>query len=149
MWIGMIGLLIGYAGAMVSILGVPSSPAIKGVLAGVCTLFFGFFVLMMSGVRTWMGGGARTALLASGEAARAKILELKETGITVNKQPVADIVMEVRPEGRAPYQATVRQVIGRLQLGDFHTGTELWVRFDPTDPRRVAIGGGPPETQDT
>ena len=78
-------------------------------------------------------------LLANGEFAQAKILRLAETGMMINNQPVADILMEVHPRNRAPYQAQARMAISMLRVAQVQPGAVVPVRFDPSDASKVVI----------
>ena len=78
-------------------------------------------------------------LLANGEYAQAKILRLNETGMMINNQPVADIVMEVHPHNRTPYHASARMAISMLRVAQVQPGAVVPVRFDPTDLSKVVI----------
>ena len=75
-----------------------------------------------------------------GIAAPAEILRLWDTGITVNKDPVIGLEVEVRPPDRPPYKATIeKSLISRLDIPQFQPGKVIQVRFDPQAPERVAI----------
>jgi hypothetical protein len=80
------------------------------------------------------------ALRASGLSAQAEILSVWDTGTTVNENPVIGLQVQVRIEGKAPYQAIIKKsVVSRLDLARFQTGKVIPVRVDPQDPSRVAI----------
>jgi hypothetical protein len=67
-------------------------------------------------------------------------LKIWDTGMTVNNDPVIGLRVEVTPEGRAPYNATIKKaLISRLDVPQFQPERVIPVRVDPTDPQRVAI----------
>ena len=75
-----------------------------------------------------------------GIPAKATILKLWDTGITINNDPVIGLEVEVAPEGRSPYVATIkRSLISRLDVPQFQPRSVIPVRFDPNNPERVAI----------
>jgi len=79
-------------------------------------------------------------LQVSGTAAPAEILQLWDTGITMNKDPVIGLEVEVRPADRPPYKAKIeKSLISRLDIPQFQPGKVIQVRFDPQAPERVAI----------
>src|SRR5580704_15862128 len=79
-------------------------------------------------------------LQASGIPAEAAILQIWDTGITVNEDPVIGMRVEVRPKDGAPYEATIKKSeISRLDLPQFQPGNVIPVRIDPKDPQHVAI----------
>lgn len=76
---------------------------------------------------------------AIGEPARAKVLRIWDTGITVNENPVVGFLLEVYPEGGATYQAETKAIISRLDIPQIQPGAILPVKFDPDNPSRVAL----------
>ena len=91
------------------------------------------------------------ALLATGEAAPAVILSAEDTGVTVNDSPRVRLTLEVRPAGAAPYRAQTTMLVGRLQTAMVAPGMPVRVKFDPAEPRRVAVEafGVAPESFET
>lgn len=86
------------------------------------------------------GVSAAKDLQATGTAAQAEILRLWDTGITMNKDPVIGLEVEVRPADRPPYTAKIeKSLISRLDIPQFQPGKVIQVRFDPKAPERVAI----------
>ncbi|MBG0815510.1 hypothetical protein [Planomonospora sp. ID82291] len=78
-------------------------------------------------------------LLAGGVPAAAVVLSMRDTGMTVNDQPLVGFELEVRPEGAAPYRVAHRETLPRLLVGAVLPGSALSVRIDPADPRRLAV----------
>jgi hypothetical protein len=86
------------------------------------------------------GVSAAKDLQVTGTAAPAEILRLWDTGITMNKDPVIGLEVEVRPADRPPYTAKIeKSLISRLDIPQFQPGKVIQVRFDPKAPERVAI----------
>ena len=79
-------------------------------------------------------------LQVNGAAASARILEIWDTGITVNDDPVIGMRVEIaRPDGSS-YDATIpKSLISRLDVPRFQPGSTVPVRIDPQDPARVAL----------
>ena len=79
-------------------------------------------------------------LQESGQPGSAKILEIWDTGITVNNDPVIGMRVEIeRPEGTS-YRAIIpKSLISRLDIPRFQPGSVVAVRIDPQDPSRMAL----------
>lgn len=79
-------------------------------------------------------------LQESGVPASARILEIWDTGITVNDDPVIGMRVEIgRPDGTA-YPATIpKSLISRLDIPRFQPGATVQVRIDAQDPALVAL----------
>jgi hypothetical protein len=102
--------------------------AVLALLAG-CTV-----VDRMSGVSD------AKELQRSGVAASARILEIWDTGITVNDDPVIGMRVEVSPPDGPVYPATIpKSLISRLDIPRFQPGATVSVRIDPKNPDRLAL----------
>jgi hypothetical protein len=88
-----------------------------------------------------MSGVAETKRLqASGVAASARIMEIWDTGITVNQDPVIGMKVEVTRADGSTYSATIpKTLISRLDIPRFQLGAVVEVRVDPQDPAKVAL----------
>lgn len=88
-----------------------------------------------------MSGVSETReLQKSGLPASAHILEIWDTGITVNEDPVIGMRVEVSPPDGPAYSATIpKSLISRLDIPRFQPGATVSVRIDPRDPDRVAL----------
>ncbi len=76
----------------------------------------------------------------AGEPAEAVVLDIWDTGITVNQDPVVGLLVEVRPTDRPAYRATIgKSLISRVHVPQFQPGSRVPVRIDRTDPMRVAL----------
>jgi hypothetical protein len=146
---GKIGMVGGIAGAAIGVI-VPlivclTSPGDFGSKAGglifiiiFALVFFGIFFFAFRKVFGPMG--KQRKLQKIGIPAEATILEVGETGITVNNiYPVVKLKLEVRPPGGQPYQAELQTIIERLDIPQFQPGTVLAVKYDPKDPSNVAL----------
>lgn len=88
-----------------------------------------------------MSGVAETKRIQeSGVAARARILEIWDTGITVNQDPVIGIRAEVTRADGSTYTAKIpKSLISRLDVPRFQPGSSVDVRIDPQDSSKVAL----------
>jgi hypothetical protein len=79
-------------------------------------------------------------LQASGVAASARVVEIWDTGITVNQDPVIGLKVEVTRADGTTYAATIpKSLISRLDVPRFQPGSVVDVRIDPQDPMKVAL----------
>lgn len=82
------------------------------------------------------------ALEQRGVPAAATVLELWDTGWTINENPQVGLRLEVRPPGDMPFEARTKAVVSRLMVGQIRPGAVLEVRYDPKDKRRVVVVSG-------
>jgi len=89
-----------------------------------------------------MSGVSEThAIQKIGEPARATVIEVWDTGITVNNDPVIGLrlTVEERP-GHPPYEAVIKKsLVSRVHVPQFQPGSHVPIRIDPKDPARVAL----------
>ena len=105
------------------------------VIAVIIPLIFSFRML-----RNVLGGMAQTrTLMANGVPAQATILKMWDTGTTVNDNPLVGLLLEVRPQDRPAYQVQTQSLVSRLKIPLVQTGATVPVKFDPSDPAKVAL----------
>lgn len=66
-----------------------------------------------------------------GLPAQATILEISDTGTTINNDPVVRMLLEVRTPGGVPFQAEAERLISRLKIPQFQPGAVVQVKYDP------------------
>ena len=74
-----------------------------------------------------------------GRPAQALILQIADTGWTLNDDPVVDFLLEVHPEQEESYQARTKIVISRVHIPQFQPGATVPVRIDPKNRERVSL----------
>lgn len=115
---------------------------------GRTALLGAFLLLALPGCLSAFGGGMSDELRQKGVPAPAEILEIWDTGWTINDNPVIGMKVRVRPSDRPPFEATIEKTtVSRIAVPQFQPGNGVWVRFDPDDPRVVAVdpeGGSRP-----
>ena len=84
----------------------------------------------------------RELMQGKGRPAQALILQIRDTGVTLNENPQVEFSLEVRPEGASPYQAQTTALVSRLSVQKYQPGAIISVLYDPSDPSRVAVIGG-------
>jgi hypothetical protein len=78
-------------------------------------------------------------VLRTGEPASAIVLEVQDTNITINNNPMAKLKLEVQPKRGAKFTTEVRVIVPRLNPGYYTPGMTVQVKIDPNDPTYVAI----------
>jgi len=105
-----------------------------------CGLIAALAVSACSGiVGKFSGRNDACAILEVGAPASARIVRLIDTGTRINDDPVVEFILEISPQDAAPYQASTRGLVSRLDIPAIQPGTVLPVKYDRNDPSRVAL----------
>lgn len=127
-----IGIIGGLAGALAAIIAAPIPGTIMTVV--MCSIFYFTF-------KSVLGPEVEARkILENGVDAEATILEVNETGWTVNDiYYIVNFVVEVRPKDQPSYKAKIRGMISRLTMPQFQPGSIVPVKYDPNNPQKVAL----------
>jgi len=91
-------------------------------------------------VDQWTGVKTACDLRADGVPARAEILSIWDTGITVNDEPVIGLRVRVMPLEGADFEAQIpKALIGRLQVPQYQPGKIVPVVFSRADQTLVGL----------
>lgn len=130
-----IGAIIGLLGFLVgAVVAIAAAPVVGSILTAVFIIIFG----LAFGI-PYFRSRKQNILLKTGRRANGKIIELWDTGITINKQPQIGLKIEVKPDTGAPFIAECIMVISRLQTSYYQVGINCVVRYDPENTNTVAI----------
>ena len=135
-WIGIFG---GVIGLLVGISAVVTTGGKEGIYigAGMLVLFGGMFYLFY---RLFFKPMLNTnRLQKTGISARAIILEVNDTGVTVNNSPQIKLKLEVKNSFGQKYTTQIRTLVSRLNPGAFRPGMEIPVKVDPKNEMNVVI----------
>lgn len=106
-----------------------------GIIVASIVFSIVIIVFVLRYVRGMTGGDLR----ASGIPAQATVLKFWDTGASINDNPVAGLLLEVRgPNGEA-YQVQTKSMIPRLSVGMLQPGAVVRVKIDPQNQQRVAL----------
>jgi hypothetical protein len=94
-------------------------------------------VVVMFIVRRFTGPDKQ--LLATGETAQATVMQIWDTGVSINDNPRVGLLLEVHPANRPAYQVKTAQTVSRLQTSLYQPGQTLEVKIDPNDQKKIAI----------
>ncbi|AKJ28881.1 DUF3592 domain-containing protein [Caldimonas brevitalea] len=78
-------------------------------------------------------------LRREGIAARATVLQARQTGTWVNKNPEIEFRLGVEKPGQPPYEVTLKKTVPVLNLTSVQVGSVLQVRVDRENPQRLAF----------
>lgn len=135
-----VGILAGIAGlgtgVAVDIL-VNGRPTLISAIVVIAGLLMGLLFAVIFGS---LFGANR--LLKTGAAAQATVLEVWDTGVTVNQNAIqVGLKLRVSPPDGPPYETSARTFVSRLNPGVYRPGMLLNVRYDPKNPNKVAVEG--------
>jgi hypothetical protein len=74
-----------------------------------------------------------------GIPARARVLDVEDTGITINKNPQVKLLLEIKDQQGRVYQTHCRTLVSRLHPGMYLPGMEVHVKVDPANEKNVMI----------
>ena len=75
-----------------------------------------------------------------GRSGNAVITSATDSGDRAAGNTVADLDMQVTPEGGDPYPVTLRYIIAGQDLGPYAPGSSYSVKIDPENPQNVTFG---------
>ena len=104
-----------------------------GVIA-VPVMLIIFAVVMVGTMRNVM-----PARIKNGITAPARVLQVRDTGVSINDNPQVGLTVEVTPPGRAPFQAEVKTIVSRLNAALVQPGLDVQVVYDPQNPKRIQV----------
>ena len=135
-WIGIIG---GIIGLLVGVGAVVATAGQSGIYVGLgmLVLFGGMFYLFYRLFFKPMINAAR--LQKTGLPGKATILEVKDTGVTINNSPQVKLMLEVKNSYGQKYNAQCRVLVSRINPNMFMPGMEVPVKIDPKNEQNVVI----------
>jgi hypothetical protein len=135
-WIGIIG---GIVGLLVGVGAVVSTGGSMGIYMGMgmLALFGGMFYLFYRLFFKPMINAGR--LQKTGLPGKARILEVKDTGITINNNPQVKLTLEVKNNFGQKYTTQCRVLVSRINPNAYIPGMELPVKIDPKNEMNVVI----------
>jgi hypothetical protein len=79
----------------------------------------------------------QSELVHAGRRAPAVVIEVKDTGTTVNNQPRVRLRLRVQPEGEPPFEVERKLLVSRLAIP--RVGERVEVAYDPDDRDRFTF----------
>lgn len=136
MWVGIIGGIVGLLAGVIAVLTTAgkSGPLIAAVML---LIFGGMFYLFY---RLFFKPMINTARLQkTGLPGTARILEVRDTGVTVNNNPQVKLIVEVKNSFGQRYNATIRTLVSRINPFAYQPGMEVPVKIDPKNEQNVVL----------
>lgn len=107
----------------------------------------GFLVIPLAvslGIVIWlMAKRKRIAeLVATGKQGTAVVLDLSDTGVTINDDPRVKLLLEIHIPNYQPYQAKKTVTLPLIYMSQVQTGSTVQVLADPEQPdneKRIAL----------
>jgi hypothetical protein len=135
-WIGLIGGLIGLIAGITAVVATAGSMGIY-MGAGMLLLFGGMFYLLYRLFFKPLLNAGR--LQKTGLPGKARILEVKDTGVTINNNPQVKLILEIKNSLGQKYTTQCRVLVSRINPGAYMPGMELPVKIDPRNEMNVAL----------
>ena len=135
-WIGIIG---GIGGLLVGIISVVTVAGEVGLYigAGMLVLFGGMFYLFYRIFFKPMINASR--LQKTGIAGTATILEVRDTGVTINNNPQIKLILEVKNPLGQKYTTQSRVMVSRINPNAYRPGMTVPVKIDPKNEMNVVL----------
>ena len=84
-------------------------------------------------------------LQKTGISGKAKILEVHDTGVTINNNPQVKLIVEVKNSFGQHYNATIRTLVSRINPFAYQPGMEIPVKIDPKNEQNVVLDFSGPQ----
>lgn len=128
---------IPFAGIFIGMIGFPSGsyswgelpPLTRYSLIAVGVFFVATFLFLFGA--PVVSGLTNRAIKKTGIPAQAEILQIWDTGTTINENPVVRMRLEVRPSDGPAFVAEEEKLISRLKIPAIQPGAIIQVRYDP------------------
>ena len=136
-WIGIIGGIIGLAVGIIAVISTTTGSMGLIIAAAMLLIFGGMFYLFYRLIFKGMINVSR--LQKTGIPGKATIVEVRDTGITINNNPQAKLILEIKNSFGQRYQAETRVIVSRLNPGAYQPGMEVPVKIDPKNEKNVVL----------
>ena len=90
-------------------------------------------------IEKYTGESVNKPIRESGTPASAEVLEIWDTGVRLNDNPVVGFRLMVTLEDGTRYEAEARNVVSIVHIPQVQPGAVLPVKVDPEDHRLVAL----------
>lgn len=135
-WIGIIAGLGGFAAGLAAVILTTGKDAIW-ITAIMLSFFGGMFYLFYRIFFKPMLNARR--LMRIGLPGKAKVLEVRDTGVTINNSPQVKLIIELKNTFGQKYTTDTRVLVSRLNPWLYTPGMEVPVKIDPANEKNVVI----------
>jgi hypothetical protein len=107
---------------------------LTGAILGVTGLLLALWA------RSWSRAFAKAQRIkATGVTGSARIVGMRQTGVSMNDQPQIELNLEVTTSMQGPYQVVMKEYVPLMLIGTLSSGRPLPVKVDPANPNTVII----------
>ena len=134
--LALIGIILGGLGGLAGLtVGILADPLFGSIFAVVFIAIFGgvFWSVLFKPMMV------NRKLSRNGVPATAKVLEIHDTGVTVNNSPQVKLLVEVSSSVSGTYLVETKQIISRVQVPQFQPGATFQVVVDPNDKNLISF----------
>ena len=79
------------------------------------------------------------AEIKNGITARAEVIEVADTGTTLNENPQIKLLLEIKKPDGSTYQTEIKTLVSRLNAAHVRPGCQADVKYDPNNPQRIQL----------
>ncbi len=131
----LIALMIGAVLVMSFVpLGKPPLPHVLIVLGVILVSLLVFYLNARSLLKR---DPAQERLLTHGETASAEVLAIRDTGSTMNRDPVVALTLRVKPRYGSTFQVETNTLVSRVAVP--RPGDVIHIKYDPDNLRNVIV----------
>ncbi len=105
----------------------------------ICFATVALSLLSACAIGQYTGEAENKPVRETGISASATVLEVWDTGVRLNDNPVVGFRLEVTLEDGTSYEATTKNVVSIVHIPQVQPGSVLPVRVDPNDHSAVAL----------
>lgn len=135
-WIGIVAGVVGLLVAAGVVIMTAGSTGIY-ISIGMLALFGGIFYLLYRLIFKPMINANR--LQKIGLPGKARIVEVRDTGVTINNNPQVKLILEVKNSLGQKYEAQCRVLVSRINPWAYQPGMEVPVKIDPENEQNVVL----------
>ena len=106
---------------------------------GLVTISVLLLLSACSMIDSYTGEGDNKPIRETGLSASAEVLEIWDTGVRLNDNPVVGFRLLVTLEDGTSYEAETKNVVSVVHIPQVQPGAVLSVKVDPADRERVAL----------
>ncbi len=79
------------------------------------------------------------AEIKNGISTRAEVIEVTDTGTTLNENPQIKLLLSIRKPDGTTYQGEIKTLVSRLNAANVRPGCQADVKYDPNNPKRIQL----------
>ncbi len=111
----------------------------RTILSAVIVILIAASVSSCALIDRWSGVSETRRIQDIGVSGEARILQIWDTGMTLNDNPVVGLRVRVDPRDGQPYEVEIPKSVSRVHLAQFQPGQLVPVKIDPQAPGKVAL----------